>query len=226
MWLSDSRELINVDDNSCNLLIDSNTGYIASTVENFVLVQKSEITKISVDSGKDPSHYSNYSNAEIKIDMSNCKDTHLRHADSIDPDTAVCLHNQNGFLDEYANFKPYMNKFVESNTKSIDFTLNPTPSDANEYEMIQDLYSFIKNNSSLESVSMSISDSSNCVSILDACRSKPKIDEIILNCSNDLSNEVKKFVQQYKQENIFKSVQIYITVKKEEETSSSRCVIF
>jgi transposase-like protein len=90
---------------------------------------------------------------------------------------------------------------------------------------VQDIHKMIKDNNSLESVSMTIHEQTNIISILDSCANKPEIEYITITCTEDLTEEVKRHVKMYKKKHIFKSVKVFIALP-EEKQSTGRCLIF
>ena len=99
-----------------------------------------------------------------------------------------------------------MDEFVDRNVKSIDLNLSKgaisseTPAGVTEVQMVQDLHTYITQNNTLETVCVSLNQSSNIVSILDSCGQCPKIDSITISCSEDLSKTVKDHVKKFKQQ--------------------------
>lgn len=97
---------------------------------------------------------------------------------------------------------------------------------AGETAVVNSLHTLIKENDTLETVSITLHDNKNCASILHSCGEKPKIDFINITCTEDLSEPVKKHVQKFKSIHIFKSVQVFIAIPKEKEKLKKNCVIF
>lgn len=113
---------------------------------------------------------------------------------------------------------------MTKNLKLIDLTIHTT-SDRDEVAIVHDICRMIKDNSTLETVYISLTNHTNCISILDACAFKPKIDEIILTCSDELSKEVIRHIKMFKNTHIFKSVHVYMSTHKP-KPKNWYCAIF
>lgn len=147
---------------------------------------------------------------------------------NIEDSTPIHVRAPAGLLGGYERLKQYLDEAAHKNLKSLDLVLTGADQgETPEVEVVQDLHLLIKENNTLESVCVTIQDSSNCIAILDSWVAKSKIDTITINCHEELSKEAKKHIKLFKRINIFKTIQVYITLKPAiTEQSRFQCVIF
>ena len=96
VWLDKSEREIDVNKDKYRFIVNTDTSYTATALDSYVLIRKKDITKISVDSGKNPRFYSSYKKAALTIDMSNTQDDHATFAKSIDDFRTISLQNTSG----------------------------------------------------------------------------------------------------------------------------------
>jgi hypothetical protein len=167
VWLDKDHSPIDMNDNKNQFMINSDTSYSASALDSYVLIRKQDITKISVDSGKDPKFYSSYENASLVIDLSDVSSGDTRFVADIDEDKPISIKNSLGIRSSYTALKNYLDQFTYRNVKNLDLSFNfmqvstQNPTDSTEVQMVQDLHTFITQNNTLESVCISLNDNTN-----------------------------------------------------------------
>ena len=149
---------------------------------------------------------------------------YVPYLDNLNDNAHLVLKNSKGIQKAYDGFYGYLEFAMTKNLKAIDLIIHSV-SEHSEVEIVQDICKFIKENETLETVYISLTNHTNCISILDACGFKPKIDTIVLTCSDELSEEAKKHIKKFKNVHIFKSIQVYISLHTPKE-SKKYCVIY
>ena len=200
------------------------TFYVPTLDNSFFLLRKSEISKISITCMKARDVFTWYSTASVNIDFSEALEDQALNLDNLDDNVELVLKNPRGIQKVYKGFYTYLEKAMTKNLKLVDLNIHNTP-EAKEVAIVQDLWKLIKENDTLERIYITITNHINCISILDACGFKPKIDTIIITCWDELSEEVKKHIMMFKRTHIFKSIQVYISLQKP-KWRKSRCVVF